>query len=49
MFECDADGQLLWANERWSELTGYPLLEGLGWGWLQTVAPEDVAAMTRCV
>ena len=45
VFEFDVDGRLLWANERWSELTGYPLAEGRGSGWLQMLAPDDVAAL----
>jgi two-component system cell cycle sensor histidine kinase/response regulator CckA len=36
-----ADGTCDYLNERWGELTGRPLAELLGWGWLDCVHPDD--------
>ena len=38
----DASGMVTELSPRWTELTGIPVAEGLGWGWLQVVHPEDV-------
>jgi PAS domain S-box-containing protein len=35
------DGQCLFVNERWSALTGRPPAEHRGWGWLESVHPDD--------
>ena len=36
-----ADGTCDYVNERWSEFTGSPAADLLGWGWLDRVHPED--------
>jgi len=41
MFRTDAQGRCLYVNRRWSELTGYPLLDALGDGWRLVVHPHD--------
>jgi len=35
------DGACDYLNERWSEYTGLPVTDLLGWGWLDRVHPED--------
>ncbi len=41
IFRFDAAGNCLYVNNRWSEMTGRALEEGLGMGWVQTLHPED--------
>jgi PAS domain S-box-containing protein len=36
-----ADGTCDYLNERWSEFTGLPVADLLGWGWLERVHPDD--------
>ena len=36
-----ADGSCDYLNERWSECTGLPVADLLGWGWLDRVHPDD--------
>jgi diguanylate cyclase (GGDEF)-like protein/PAS domain S-box-containing protein len=43
IFETDGNGQCLYVNERWSELTGLSEEQALGRGWLNAVHPEDRA------
>lgn len=40
-----ADGQCVYVNERWCELTGFTAAAALGEGWAQAVHPEDRAAV----
>jgi len=40
-FEADADGQCVFVNRAWSELTGIRLDEALGSGWLNSVHRDD--------
>ncbi len=35
------DGACDYLNERWSDLTGRPLSEMLGWGWVEDLHPDD--------
>ena len=37
----DAQGSILSSSSRWSEITGRPLKEALGDGWLLSLHPED--------
>ncbi|BAY31849.1 two-component hybrid sensor and regulator [Nostoc carneum NIES-2107] len=41
IFRIDADGNCIYINERWSEMTGRPTASALGTGWLDAVHPED--------
>jgi diguanylate cyclase (GGDEF)-like protein/PAS domain S-box-containing protein len=41
IFETDAEGRLLWASERWSEIVGIPGARAIGAGWLGALHPED--------
>ncbi|NEQ33686.1 MAG: PAS domain S-box protein [Leptolyngbya sp. SIO4C5] len=40
IFRNDVNGSLIYANERWSEITGLTLAEGLGDRWLTCVHPN---------
>ena len=42
IFRADAEGLCTYANERWTELTGYPQEAALGTGWERAVHPEDL-------
>lgn len=37
------DGEVRYFNRRWHQVTGRPPEESLGWGWLDSVHPDDVA------
>jgi PAS domain S-box-containing protein len=41
IFHTDAQGRCLYVNARWTEMTGQPAREALGYGWLEAVHPED--------
>ena len=41
IFETDADGNCLFANERWYELAGMSPEQARGRGWLEAVHPDD--------
>jgi PAS domain S-box-containing protein len=34
-------GETVFLNDRWCEITGFKREEGLGWGWVQSVHPDD--------
>jgi PAS domain S-box-containing protein len=41
------DGQIEYLNRRFTEYTGMPLQEGLGFGWSKAVHPDDLTSMTE--
>ncbi|MEH1946675.1 MAG: PAS domain S-box protein [Nostoc sp.] len=41
IFHTDVDGNVLYFNQRWSEITGYSLEESLGTHWANAVHPDD--------
>jgi PAS domain S-box-containing protein len=41
IFRMDAQGQCVYANERWAEMSGRPLENALGNKWLEALHPED--------
>ncbi|MBN3898908.1 MAG: PAS domain S-box protein, partial [Nostoc sp. NOS(2021)] len=41
IFHADIDGNVLYFNQRWSEITGYSLEESLLTGWVNAVHPDD--------
>ncbi|HEY9889628.1 MAG TPA: PAS domain S-box protein, partial [Candidatus Obscuribacterales bacterium] len=45
IFWFDLDGQCTYVNPAWGALTGYPIETAWGLGWLQTVHPDDQAAL----
>jgi PAS domain S-box-containing protein len=41
IFHTDAQGQCLYVNERWTEMSGQSAKEALGLGWLNAIHPND--------
>lgn len=41
IFRTDAQGITTYVNPRWSEISGIPFEQALGYGWLEAVHPED--------
>ncbi|MDX2227902.1 MAG: PAS domain S-box protein [Verrucomicrobiae bacterium] len=41
IFQTDPDDQCVYANERWTQLTGLTLENSRGRAWLNAIAPED--------
>ncbi|MBD0385908.1 MAG: PAS domain S-box protein [Nostoc sp. C3-bin3] len=42
IFNADIDGNILYFNQRWSEITGCSLKESLGTGWTKAIHPDDL-------
>ncbi|AFY82972.1 PAS domain S-box protein [Oscillatoria acuminata] len=42
IFHTDAEGNCLYVNQRWCEITGLSLAASLGPGWMSTLHPEDL-------
>lgn len=38
----NGEGEMTYVSDRWSEYTGRPVSEALGFGWLNTIHPDDV-------
>ncbi|MEH1782572.1 MAG: PAS domain S-box protein [Nostoc sp.] len=47
IFRLDVFGSCIYANDRWSEMTGRPTQEALGMGWVQALHPEDGERLGR--
>ncbi|WP_414518641.1 PAS domain S-box protein [Nostoc sp. PCC 9305] len=47
IFRLDGFGNCIYANDRWSEMTGRPTQAALGMGWLQALHPEDAERLGR--
>lgn len=45
IFRTDLDGNCLYVNDRWCEITGLPLEESLGKSWMQAIHPTDRATL----
>src|ERR1700689_4483009 len=43
MYRMDQQGRCIYLNKRWGEITGMDPADGLGFGWLQTIQPDDRA------
>ncbi|MDB5770629.1 MAG: diguanylate cyclase, partial [Burkholderia sp.] len=43
IYQTDADGELIYVNERWSQFTGLPRERAYGMGWKDALHPEDVS------
>ena len=41
IFRTDAEGNCVYANDRWCEMAGMPVAQALGMGWLDAVHPDD--------
>lgn len=48
IFQTNHKGDLLYANERWTEIAGLSFAESMGRGWLKAVHPEDVVRLMKC-
>ncbi len=44
-FMADADGAMVWLNERWYEYTGVTPDDAAGWGWERVLDPEVLPAV----
>ncbi|WP_414583957.1 PAS domain S-box protein [Scytonema sp. PCC 10023] len=42
IFRCDAQGQIIYTNPHCQAIFGYTFEEGLGYGWMQFLHPEDL-------
>ncbi|MEH2128970.1 PAS domain S-box protein [Nostoc sp.] len=47
IFRLDAVGNCIYANDRWSKMSGRPTQAALGMGWLQALHPEDAERLGR--
>ena len=45
IFQTDSEGQTIYVNDRWKELSGLTLEQTVNDGWLQAVHPEDRDAL----
>ncbi|HWZ98546.1 MAG TPA: PAS domain S-box protein [Candidatus Dormibacteraeota bacterium] len=41
IFRSDAEGKVLYLNEKWQAMTGMTAEEGADWGWQQVLHPDD--------
>ena len=41
IYESDADGNFIYVNESWSQVTGLSQEEAIGMGWTNTIHPDD--------
>jgi len=41
IFRADAQGNCLYVNERWCEMTGLSLVDAAGLGWMRALHPDD--------
>ena len=46
IFECDADGRVIYYNPALIALSGRPMKDSLGGGWAESIHPEARAATT---
>jgi PAS domain S-box-containing protein len=42
IFEVDAQGNTVFVNQYWSDLTGMTIAEALGQGWTRVLHPDDL-------
>lgn len=45
IFRTDTQGEMVYANPRWNEISGVPVERMLGDAWLEAIDPEDRAAV----
>jgi len=45
IFQQDRDGGCVYVNREWEQITGVPLVEARGSGWVRSVHPDDRATM----
>ena len=47
LYSTNATGQLLWCNQRWLNYTGQTALQAQGYGWVDSVHPDDRARVRQ--
>ena len=47
IWRADADQYVNYVNRRWLEYTGREMQQEKGWGWMETIHPEDVEEFER--
>jgi PAS domain S-box-containing protein len=47
IFTANADGEVDYLNQQWTEFTGRSFDQLIGWGWTQIIHPEDVEENVR--
>ena len=47
IFQTNCQGDCIYVNPRWSEITGLDEAEAMGQGWIETLHPEDKARVQR--
>jgi PAS domain S-box-containing protein len=47
LWSSEPDGNTTWYNERWMDYTGQTFEEAIGWGWTETIHPEDREVSAR--
>ena len=47
LYSTNAEGQLLWCNQRWLNYTGQTALQAQGYGWVDSVHPDDRARVRK--
>ena len=47
LWESGPDGETTWYNTRWLEYTGQRVEQTIGWGWVDTIHPEDRETSAR--
>lgn len=45
IFQCDPEGNCIYVNERWCQITGITFEQALGNGWISALHPEDTEAV----
>lgn len=47
LWDSELDGATNWYNQRWLEYTGQSLEEAIGWGWVDSIHPDDREGSAR--
>jgi PAS domain S-box-containing protein len=45
VWRCRTDGSAEFLNQRWLDYTGFSLNQGLDWGWMDVVHPDDLPGL----
>jgi PAS domain S-box-containing protein len=47
IFRTDVDGKTTFVNDTWSQISGISFQEGIGYGWLDAVHPDDKGLLAK--
>ena len=47
LWDSEPNGSTNWYNQRWMEYTGQTFDQAIGWGWTDTIHPDDLEASAR--